>query len=79
MAHVVADAIRDVYDYPGTFADALMPFAIRFGFRRGDGLSLLRWLVDLVGDPQATRWLDEARDHVDRAAKESSLPRVPAQ
>lgn len=79
VGYVVADAIRDVYDYPGTFADALMPFAMRFGFRRGDGLALLRWLLDLAGDPQATRWLDEARDHVDRAAKEGSSPRVPAQ
>jgi len=79
VAYVVADAIRDVYDYPGTFADALAPFAVRFGFRRGDSLAFLRWLLDLVSDPQATRWLDEARDHVDRAAKEGSPPRVPAQ
>jgi predicted transcriptional regulator of viral defense system len=79
VAHVVADAIRDVYDYPRTFADALMPFAVRFGFRRGDGLSLLRWLLDLVADPQTTRWLDEARDHVGQAARAGSPPRVPAQ
>ena len=77
--YVVADAMRDVYDCPGTFTDALMPFAMRFGFRRGGGLTLLRWLLDLVGDPQATRWMDEARDHVDRAAKEGSSPRIPAQ
>jgi hypothetical protein len=56
-----------------------MPFAMRFGFRRGDGLSLLRWLLDLVGDPQATRWLDEARDNVGQAARAGSPPRVPAQ
>ena len=69
-AHVVADAIRGAYDYPGTFADALAPHAIRFGFRRGDGLALLRWLLDFVGDPQTPRWLEEARDHVNRSARE---------
>jgi hypothetical protein len=81
VAHVVADAIRGSYDYPGMFADALAPFAMRFGFRRGDGLALLRWLVDLVGDPQARKWLEEARDHVNRAAQEradeATPPRVP--
>lgn len=67
VAHVVADAIRGVYDYPGTFADALAPFAMRFGFRRDDGLALLRWLLDLVRDPQTPKWLEEAREHVDRS------------
>jgi GH18 family chitinase len=57
-----------VYDYPGTFADALGPHAARFGLRRGDGLALLRWLLDLVGDPDTPRWMDEARDHTARAS-----------
>jgi hypothetical protein len=77
VAHVVADAIRGSYDYPGMFADALAPFAMRFGFRRGDGLALLRWLVDLVGDPQARKWLEEARDHVNRAAQERADEATP--
>lgn len=64
VAHVVADAIRAVYDYPGTFADALAPHSARFGLRRGDGLALLRWLLELVGDPDTSRWLEEARGHV---------------
>ncbi len=64
VANVIADAIRGVYDYPGTFADSLAPLAARFGLRRGDGLALLRWLLDLVGDPDTAQWMDEARSHV---------------
>ena len=72
VAHVIADAIRGVYDYPGTFADALAPYATRFGLRRGDGLALLRWLLDLVGDPQTAQWMDEARTHTTRTRSEVS-------
>jgi len=61
VAHLIADAIRSRYDYPGTFADALARHAARFGLRQGDGLALLRWLLDLVGGPQTSRWVDEAR------------------
>ncbi len=61
VASVVTDAIRGVYDYPGTFADSLAPHAARFGLRRSDGLALLRWLLDLVGDPNTGRWIEEAR------------------
>ena len=64
VATVIADAIRGVYDYPGTFADTLAPLAARFGLRRGDGLALLRWLLDLVDDPDTAQWIDEARSHV---------------
>jgi hypothetical protein len=64
VAHVVADALRGVYDYPGSFADALAPHAGRFGLRRGDGVALLRWLLDLVEDPQTGKWMQEARSHI---------------
>lgn len=60
VAHVVADAIRGAYDYPRTFAEALAPHAARFGVRKGDGLALLLWLLDLVGDPETGRWMEEA-------------------
>jgi hypothetical protein len=73
VGHVVADAVREVYDYPGTFADSLGPHAAKFGLRRGDGIALLRWLLDLVGNPDTPRWLDEAIAHVERAAA-SPLP-----
>jgi hypothetical protein len=64
VAQLVVDAIRPAFDYPGTFADALAPFAARFGLRRGDGLALLRWFLDLVGDPDTEVWMDEARGRV---------------
>ena len=70
VAQVIADAIRSIYDYPGTFADELAPHAARFGLRRGDGLALLRWLLDLVGDPETSRWMQEARAHVARSSAE---------
>jgi len=68
VAHIVADAIRGSYDYPGTFAGSLAAHAARFGLRRDDGFGLLRWLLDLVGDPGMPRWLDEARAYLDGAA-----------
>ncbi len=71
VAQLVVDAIRPVYDYPGTLADALAPFAARFGLRRGDGLGLLRWLLDLVGDPGTEVWMNEARGHVGGGSKKA--------
>jgi hypothetical protein len=68
VAYVVADALRAADDYPSTFADALAPYAARFGLRRGDGLALLQWLLDLVGDPDTSRWMEQARTHVHPAA-----------
>jgi hypothetical protein len=63
VAQLIADALRAAYDYPGTFADRLGPHAARFGLRRGDGLELLRWFLGLVGDPESSRWIDEAEEH----------------
>jgi hypothetical protein len=60
VAQLVADALRGVLDYPGTIADAVGPYAHRFGFGRGDGLTLLRWLLELTGTPEVERWLAEA-------------------
>lgn len=66
VGHLIADAIRAAYDYPDTFAGSLAPFAARFGLRRDDGIGLLRWLLDLAGDPGAPVWADEAQAHVHR-------------
>lgn len=74
IAQLIADAIRAVYDYPGTFVEALAPHAARFGLRRGDGLALLRWLLDLVGDPDISRWMTEARDTIQRIEREQPTP-----
>jgi len=51
VAQLISDAIRHLYDYPGRFADSLAPHAARFGLRRGDGVALLRWFLDLTSDP----------------------------
>lgn len=64
VGQITADGIRAVYDHPGTFAAALGPHAARFGLSRGDGLALLRWLLDLVGDPDTSRWMTEARKSI---------------
>jgi len=61
VAQVVAEAIRRGHDSPGAFATALAPHAMAYGFRQGDGLALLRWLLDLTGDPDGSRWVDQAR------------------
>ena len=75
VAQIVVDAVRGVFDYPGTFADSLAPHAGRFGLRRGNGLALLRWFLGLVGDPDADRWMDEARSHVNRASARQGTTR----
>jgi hypothetical protein len=66
VAHLVTDSLREAYDSPRAFADALGPHALRFGLRRGDGVALLQWLLDLVGDGDRERWLEEAQGHGDR-------------
>jgi hypothetical protein len=67
VASVIADALRAGHDDPGTIADALASEAARLGFRRGDGLALLRWLLCLTSDPGASRWMEVARTHAARA------------
>jgi len=68
VAQIVTDAIRATGEYPGTFADALASHALRFGLRKRDGLALLRWLLAVVGDPDAERWMREAGAYVGRGA-----------
>lgn len=69
VARLVADAVREVFDYPGTFAESLGPLASGFGLRRDDGLALLRWLLGLVGDRDTSRWMEDARAHIARAGR----------
>jgi hypothetical protein len=68
VARVIADAIRGVLDYPATFAESLVPHAVRFGLRKGDGVGVLGWLLDLTGDPETDRWMEEARRRSDDGA-----------
>jgi len=70
VAQIVAEAVKGVLDYPGTFADSLAPHAAHFGLRKGDGIALLRWLLELVGDPDTGTWIEEARAHASRRTAE---------
>jgi len=73
VAQIIADSIRRAFDYPCTFAAPLAPHAARFGFRRGDGLSLLRWLLSLVSESDTEKWIDEATQSVEQSER-----RIPA-
>jgi hypothetical protein len=66
VAHVIADALRDIKDYPGTVAKAIAPHAAKFGLDKGNGLLLLEWLLGLTHDPQRATWLAEARSALAR-------------
>lgn len=76
VAPMVAQALRQVTDYPGTVADAIAPLAARFGLRRQDGVGFLRWLLELASDPDIPTWLEEARAHMDRAQAAKDAPKV---
>jgi hypothetical protein len=67
VGHVIADAIRAGHEHPANFAGALSRIASRFGLRRGDGLALLRWLLDLTGDPDVPLWVGQAEAAAVRA------------
>ncbi|MGH2897095.1 MAG: type IV toxin-antitoxin system AbiEi family antitoxin domain-containing protein, partial [Solirubrobacteraceae bacterium] len=73
VAQIVVEATRQALDDPGRIADALAPHAARFGLRRGDGIAMLRWLYDLVGDPESERWMREARAHKVNASTADAL------
>jgi hypothetical protein len=64
VAQLIADALRPVFDYPGAVASAIAPLATAYGFRRRDGVGLLRWLLELTGDPEREAWVAEASDEV---------------
>lgn len=74
VARMTVDSIRAAYDDAGTFAQSLAPHAARFGLKRGDGMALLRWLLDLVDDPDTSRWVTEARDTIQRIEREQPSP-----
>jgi predicted transcriptional regulator of viral defense system len=61
VAQLVADALRGLFEYPGTVADAVAPYAQRFGFDGGDGRALLGWFGEITASPDVDRWLTEAR------------------
>ena len=61
VGQVIADAVREGLEAPEAFASSLSESAARYGFRSGDGAAVLRWLLDLVGDPEPGGWIREAR------------------
>lgn len=77
VAQVIADALRGVNEYAGIVAEKLGPHAARFGLRRGDGVALLRWLLDLVGDPQTARWMEDARTVITDITPAGGFPPPP--
>jgi predicted transcriptional regulator of viral defense system len=77
VAHVVADAIRKKNEYAAAFVGALAPHAARLGLRRKDGLAVLRWLLDLVGDPATPRWLEEAQPVITDITPPEGSPALP--
>lgn len=72
VARLIADSIRLAYDHPGMFADQLATHAAKFGLRKGDGLGLLGWFLGLTDDPDADRWVAEARAQVERNEREAA-------
>jgi predicted transcriptional regulator of viral defense system len=60
VGRVIADALRVGLASPASFEAALSPQAGRYGFRRGNGLGVLRWLLELTHDPETPTWLKEA-------------------
>jgi hypothetical protein len=64
VAQIIVSATQKAYEGAGTFADALAPHATRFGLRRSDGLALLHWMYDLIGDPDSDHWMNQASAHL---------------
>jgi predicted transcriptional regulator of viral defense system len=48
VARITAEVIDRVFDHPSNVAECLAPYASRFGLRRGDGVGLLDYLLDLA-------------------------------
>ncbi len=61
VAQVITDAIRGSVEEPAAFVRPLAAHAWSHGFRRNNGLAVLRWLLELTGDSGGPRWLAEAR------------------
>jgi predicted transcriptional regulator of viral defense system len=74
VAHIISDSLRNVYDYPSMFAESLGVHAPKFRLRRGDGIALLKELLDLVGDPETDFWMSEARASVGRDFDKERAP-----
>jgi len=61
VGRVIVDGLREGHEAPEAFASSLRDSAVRYGFRGGDGAAVLRWLLDLVGDPESGGRVREVR------------------
>jgi hypothetical protein len=69
VGHVIADALRAGHETPAAVAARLVPAAQRMGLRAGDGVGVMRWLLDLTSEERAPGWVDEARQELLAAAQ----------
>lgn len=68
IAQILVDALNNHLDTPQNCIDSLRPHAFKFGFRRGDGTAVFRWLGELI-DPQSTvRWIGQPNNEIADAA-----------
>lgn len=74
VAQIISDSLRNVYDYPSTVAESLAPHAAKFGLRRGDGVALLKAMLDLAEDPQTDFWMSEARGRLVSGLEKERAP-----
>ena len=74
VAQIISESLRGVFDYPSTVAEALAPHAAKFGLRRGDGVGLLRWMLELTGDAEIDFWLSEAQSNVGELSGRERAP-----
>jgi len=61
VAQVTREMLERVLDYPRDVADALAPYAQRFGLERGDGVALLDEFLRRAAAPNREPLLGEAR------------------
>ncbi len=61
VAGIVGAVLTRVFDYPPVVAKALAPHAARFGFRKGDGVALLDYLLSRTTTRDRAEFVRTAR------------------
>lgn len=72
VARVVVDALRGNNEWPANFAAAFSSRSAQLGVRRGDGVAVLASLLNLIGDPLTSQWMQEATHQPVELTPESS-------
>ena len=68
VAQILVDALNDNLDTPQNCIDALKSPAHKFGFRKGDGTAVFRWLTELIEPENTARWLRQPKNKIAKAA-----------